>query len=403
MGAQQEETFRVPAGEIQNRIKRIQAQMRQTELAGLVVIQRVDLFYFSGTAQNGVLYVPIEGQPLLMIKKYAPRARQESGIETLVEIDSIKEIPRCISDFYGALPATLGFEFDVLPVRDFNFYRSLFPRAECVDASPQIHNVRKLKSEWEIVQLEQTADLSARTFEYIRRNLRPGYTEMEFAGLVETYARKLGHGAQLRIRDYQTEGYPWHILSGKNGGLVGLLDSPASGEGTSPAFPCGAGNKKLAPNEPIMIDFGFVHRGYHIDETRMFAIGDMPPKAYAACRAALEIHNEVLRQVRPGVILDSLFAVSVAKARSLGYEEYYLGPPGCKVAFIGHGVGLELIEPPIMAAKKNEALQPGMVFALEPKMVFENEFSAGIESVFLVTESGHRLLSRVPLEIFICR
>jgi Xaa-Pro aminopeptidase len=272
-----------------------------------------------------------------------------------------------------------------------------------VDASPHIHEVRKLKSDWEIAQLERTADLSARTFEYIRRNLRPGCTEMEFAGLVETYARKLGHGAQLRIRDYQTEGYPWHILSGKSGGLVGLLDSPASGEGTSPAFPCGAGSKPLAPNEPIMIDFGFVHQGYHIDETRMFAIGDMPPRAYAACRAAIEIHNAVLDRVKPGVTLDSLFAVSMAKARSLGYGEPYLGPPGYKVAFIGHGVGLELIEPPIIAANKKEALQPGMVFALEPKMVFENEFSAGIESVFLVTETGHRLLSRVPVEVFICR
>jgi Xaa-Pro aminopeptidase len=66
-------------------------------------------------------------------------------------------------------------------------------------------------------------------------------------------------------------------------------------------------------------------------------------------------------------------------------------------------VGLELIEPPFIAQGKNEVLRPGMVFALEPKMVFENELSAGIESVFAVTETGCRLISRVPVEVFVVR
>jgi Xaa-Pro dipeptidase len=59
--------------------------------------------------------------------------------------------------------------------------------------------------------------------------------------------------AGIRVRHYQTEGCPWHILSGKNGGLAGLLDSPARGQGTSAAFPVGAGHKKLCADEPIMV------------------------------------------------------------------------------------------------------------------------------------------------------
>ena len=100
--------------------------------------------------------------------------------------------------------------------------------------------------------------------------------------------------------------------------------------------------------------------------------------------------------------VDELFQISVATAESLGYAKPYLGPPGYKVTFIGHGVGLELIEPPFIAKNKDDRLQPGMTFALEPKMVFHNEFSAGVESVFLVTDRGARLLSRVPAKVFIC-
>ncbi|MGD8228834.1 MAG: Xaa-Pro peptidase family protein [Desulfobacteraceae bacterium] len=394
--------FRVPAREIHRRKAAIQRELQESGMDGLFIVQRVDLFYFSGTAQNGFLYMPAEGEALLCIKKYMPRAQKESPLENIVEVGSINDIPGLISDYFGNLPRTLGLEFDVLPVRDFNFYRGRLPVKDYVDGSPLIHKVRMIKSSWEIEQMDRTAQLSQKTFEYMKSTIRPGFTEMEFAGMFETFARRLGHGAKMRVRDYQTEGYPWHILSGKSGGMVGLLDSPASGEGTSVAFPCGAGNKLLVAHEPIMIDFTSVLNGYHLDETRMFAIDAMPDRAMKASQATIHIHDAVLERVKPGITVGELFEISTSEAKSLGYEEQYLGPPGYKVTFIGHGLGLELIEPPIIAKGREDPLVPGMTFALEPKMVFEEEFAAGVESAVLVTDSGCRLISKVPVEIFIC-
>lgn len=396
------EPFRIPFEEIIRRKIYIQKEMQRNQVDGLFIAQRVDLLYFSGTAQTGFLFMPAQGDPVLFVRRYLPRARMESPLENIIEIKSIKDVPGLISQVCGNFPKVLGFEFDVLPVKNFNFYRRLFPAQKFVDGAPLILKVRMIKSDWEIEQMERSAELSRQTFEYMKESIRPGISEIEFAGMYETFARKRGHGAQLRVRDPLTEGYPWHVLSGKNGGMLGLLDSPASGEGTSAAFPCGAGNKLLAANEPIMVDLGTVLNGYHMDETRMFAIGFMPKRAMEACRAAIKIHNAVLKKVKPGITMDALYRHSVSMADALGYAVPYLGPPGHKVTFIGHGIGLELIEPPIIAKDKEQSLEAGMVFALEPKMVFENEFSAGIESVFLVTETGARLLSRTPMEIFIC-
>lgn len=394
--------FSVPSGEIYQRLRNIQTRLQQKQIDGLFVVQRVDLFYFSGTAQNGFLFIPVEGEPLLCIKRFLPRAQAESPLKHIVGIDSIKEVPALISDFYGRNPEVIGFEFDVLPVKTFHFYQRLFPVKEAVDGSRFILQTRMIKSSWEIEQMERTAELSRQTFEYMQAVIRPGLTEMEFAGMYETFARRLGHGAGLRVRDFLAEGYPWHVLSGKSGGMVGLLDSPASGAGSSVAFPCGGGSKLLAPNEPIMVDLGFVFNGYHMDETRMFAIGSLPARALKACRAAIDIHNTVLEAVKPDMTVAELFQCSRQAAESLGYADPYLGPPGLKVTFIGHGIGLELIEPPIIARNKSDRLKAGMVFALEPKMVFQDEFSAGVESVFAVTESGARLISKVPVDIFIC-
>ena len=394
--------YKVPSDEIEDRIRRIQAELVKHDIGGIFLVQRVDLFYFSGTAQNGFLYIPCEGAALLFIKQYLPRAEQESSIANITGIQSIKDIPGLITDFHGGLPEVMGFELDVLPVNDFDFYKTLFKTKSYVDASGLILKVRQIKSPWEIQQMEETARMTARTFEYMGDVIREGLTEMEFAALFETFARTIGHAGSLRVRNYQTEGYPWHVLSGRTGGLPGMLDSPASGEGTSAAFPVGAGYKKLRRNEPIMVDLGSVLNGYHMDETRMFAIGSLPERAMKACLATIEIHDAVLERVRPGVSLETLFDFSVKRAEELGYAENYLGIPGHQVTFIGHGIGLELIEPPFIARNRKDGLKEGMVFALEPKMVFENEFSAGVESVFQVTDRGARLLSKVPVKVFVC-
>lgn len=394
--------FRIPAPEIARRIEQIQYRLQNSDIDALFIIQRVDLLYYSGTAQRGYLFIPSEGKPLLLIKRYLPRAMEESPLGQIVRIESIKEAPQRIRDFYGVFPEKIGLELDVMPVREYRFIKNIFKEQTVLDASDLILSQRMIKSAWEVEQTEKTGELSCSCFEYARNNMREGLSEMEFAGMLEAYARNLGHGGMMRVRDYHTEGYAWHILSGKSGGMIGLLDSPSSGEGTSTAFPCGAGYRPFAQGDPVMIDFNSVLNGYHFDETRMLSIGKMPQRAMDACLASIEIHNEVLENVRAGITVDELFQISVKKANSLGYKDYYLGPSDYRVTFIGHGIGMELIEKPIIAEGRRDILQPGMVFALEPKMTFLDEFAAGIESVFLVTENGHKMISKTPVEIFTC-
>jgi Xaa-Pro aminopeptidase len=396
------EPFRVPRFEIERRTAAIQAELSRAAIDGLFIVQRADLFYFSGTAQNGFLYLPAEGRPLLCVKQSVIRARQESALENIVAIDSVKTLPGVIADVCGRMPERLGLELDILPVNEFRFYRGLFKPKDCPDGAPLILRVRSIKSAWEIAQMEAGAEMTRRTFDYMRTAIAPGLTEMQFAGVYETYARTLGHGGKLRVRHYNAEGYPWHVLSGESGGLVGVLDSPASGQGTSAAFPAGGGSRRLRADEPIMVDLGSVLNGYHLDETRMFAIGAMPEKAYRASSAAIEIQDAVIAAARPGATLDELFELAATMAVRLGFADAFLGPPGHQVNFIGHGIGLELVEPPIIARGRDIPIEAGMVFAVEPKMVYANEFAAGIESVFQVTPTGGRLISKVPVEIFIC-
>jgi len=393
----------IPDKELETRRKRVQKALQEKDIDALFLVQRVDLYYLTGIRRRGIFYVPAKGEPLLFLDASPAFEGGRPDICETARIASLGEIPPTIRDFYGMSPRVIGFELDVLPVADFNVYQGLFPSVECVDGSSCVLDVRRIKSDWELARMEEAAQLTEQTFEYGKSVLRTGLEEMAFAALLEGFARVQGRERErVRVRDYQTEGYEWHVLSGKSGGIVGLLDSPASGEGTSPAFPCGAGYKPIEAHEPVMVDFSFVVNEYHMDETRMFSLGPMEGKAMKACEASIAIHDTVLSQVKPGVTVDELFQCSVEKAEALGFEDQYLGPPGNKVSFIGHGIGLELVEGPIIAKGKEDRLQPGMTFALEPKIVFQDEFIAGVESVFVVTEDGYRLISKVPVEVFVC-
>jgi Xaa-Pro aminopeptidase len=394
--------FHIPEAEIARRIKSVQDRIRREKIEALLIVQRVDLFYFTGTAQSGYLYIPDRGTPTLFIRRYLPRAHREAAIGTIVPIATVKELPEKIVAGYGRLPRTCGMEFDVLPVREFHFLEELFKGVLLVDGSQPILAARQVKSAWELAQMKKTAAISSQVFDYIRSAIRPDISEIAFSGLVEAFARSKGHAAGLRVRHYQTEGYAWHILSGKSGGMAGVLDAPASGEGTSAAFPCGAGNKDLMAGEPIMVDIATVHNGYHMDETRMFAIQSMPAEALKASRAAIEIHDAIIAALCPGQAVAEIFDASVSMAKSLGYGDQFLGPNGHKVSFVGHGIGLELVEPPFIAKGKQDILEAGMVLAIEPKFVFDGQFSAGIESVVAVTAEGADPLSTIPRQIFIC-
>ncbi|PIV99355.1 MAG: aminopeptidase P family protein, partial [Deltaproteobacteria bacterium CG17_big_fil_post_rev_8_21_14_2_50_51_6] len=184
--------FRVPSSEIDLRVRSLQAELKDTSIPAILIIQRVDLFYLSGTAQNSVLFVPAEGKPLLMVRKYYPRAKDESPLRNIIEIRSIKEITGLISDFFGKTPETMGLELDVMPVNSYLFYKRLFPETSLVDASPAILKVRARKSQWEIEQMEKTALLSQKVFLHLGEIIRPGISEIDLAADTESFARKKG-------------------------------------------------------------------------------------------------------------------------------------------------------------------------------------------------------------------
>jgi Xaa-Pro dipeptidase len=389
-----------PREEIDDRLSRLRKVVYREDIEAFLVVQKMDCYYLSGTTQDSILFVPLEGEPLLMVKREVARARIESPLDNVVHYSSMREIPLLIQNHWGRLPRILGLELDVLPVRDYFKLRDLFVGTSLRDASMVIRDTRKIKSSFEINLMRVAGDIGRKTYQKGRDILKEGMTEIEFGGLLEATAKRYGHEGILRVRSLNYEAYTWHVLSGPNGGIVSQSDSPMGGLGLSPAFPVGASLRPIKAHEPILVDFGVCYHGYQADETRMFSLGKMEKKfidAYHACR---EIHDAVLDETYAGADCDVIFQKTLRLAEKLGYKDSYLGPPGLQTRFIGHGIGLELNEPPYLAQGHSYPLEKGMTFAVEPKIVFPGEGSVGIENTVVVTNDGYELITPLDQDIF---
>jgi len=390
----------IPLQEIEDRLTRVRRGMKEQGIEALLVVQKMDFYYLSGTTQDGLLFVPLEGKPLLMIKRELERAKVESPLEDVVASNSLRELPSVIKDHLGRLPQTLGLELDVLPVKEYFKYQDLFSGVRLLDSSSIFRDARKIKNPFEMDLMRAAGEIGRKVYLEARDILREGMTEIQFGSLLEAVAKRHGHEGLLRVRSLNYEAYSWHVLSGLCGGIVSQSDSPMGGLGLSPAFPVGASLRVMRAHEPILVDFGTCYHGYQTDETRMFSIGKMEQKfidAYNACR---EIHDAVLEEVRPGADCEALFVKTLHVAEKLGWRESYLGPPGLQTRFIGHGIGLELNELPFIAQGQSYPLEERMTFALEPKIVFPGEGSVGIENTVVVTQSGYEILTKVDQDIF---
>ncbi|NWG03710.1 MAG: aminopeptidase P family protein [Syntrophaceae bacterium] len=389
-----------PLKEIERRLTKIRGDMEKKEIEGLLVVHKMNLYYLSGTTQDGFLFLPLEGKPLLLIKRELERAKIESPINNVVPLKTIREVPSLVQKHFGKLPQNLGLEMDVLPVKDYFNYQKLFPTTQLMDASSILREARKIKSSFEIDLMRKAGEIGETVYQEGKKILKKGMTEIEFGGLLEAVAKKYGHEGLLRVRSLNYEAYTWHVLSGLTGGIVSQSDSPMGGLGLSPAFPVGASLKKMKAHEPILVDFGTCFHGYQADETRMFSIGKMKQKFIDAYHVCKEIHDAVLEETRPGTDCEAIFLMTLRLAEKSGYKDHYLGPPVLQTRFIGHGIGLELNELPFIAQGQPYPLEEGMTFAVEPKIVFPGEGSVGLENTVLVTKNGYEILTPVEQKIF---
>ncbi|SFG77364.1 Xaa-Pro aminopeptidase [Desulfotomaculum arcticum] len=375
-----------PRSELYQRVQRLQVLLQNQSIDGALIVQNADLFYFAGTVQQAHLYIPAGGEPVLAVKKNYERAARESALENIIPLDNPKNLTKIIPAREQGGNNRIGLELDVLPANLFLRYQKMFQPAELVDISLLIRTVRAVKSSYELNLIREAAKLNHKLFTTVSEFLKEGISEVELAGKLEAVYRREGHQCLVRTRAFNMELAYGHLMSGWSLGVPSAAPGPTGGFGLNPSFSQSAGRKLIGRDEPVIVDYVGVIDGYMVDQARVFCIGDLPPKFKEAHNTALEIQQIIVERAKPGAVCGELYDLAVQRANASGWGEYFMGYPD-PVPFVGHGVGIELDELPVIARGVTAKLEAGMVFALEPKFVFPDG-AAGIENTFVVTEQG---------------
>ncbi len=374
-----------PAEVLLPRVERIAAMCGEAGLDAMMLTDAYDVFYASGTSQQGLVLVSANGRSHVLMRRHAGRARAESPLE----VTPISGLTQAAEIMASALPpgSRLGLTLDVMPAADYLGWVGRLPGVELVDATGPWLDLKAIKDAWELERMTAAGALAAAIYAELPGIIREGMSEAELAGEMQRMAIAGGSIDYLRSRRAYHQTYSWHIASGPAGALPSALDAPFNGWGLSPAFPLGCSHQKLAKGAPINVDFGVSLEGYQTDQTRTYVIGPAPKEVARAHACLEEIEAALIDRLRPGAISGELFAMAGEIAQTHGLADDWLGRAGSEIRFCAHGVGQELGAPPYVLQGSRAVVRARETYALELKIVTDLG-PVGLESTVAVAPEG---------------
>ncbi len=385
------EDWRVPVSELEKRQQLLSKSLYENNIDSAWINDPVDLYWLVGNRQNGGVHITSEGSVTQYVRSSFERAKFESGADNAPHL--VKQHPRMsnLKDELGSSPAL---QLGRMTANDAAFLQSKF-NGESKDCTSILWKLRETKSSWEIDRMKESGEIQKQMFEAINSygsQSGEGVTELELASVADSVSRSAGFGGMVRMRKWPMDCDRVVIASGPSGAIPSYFDSAIGGSGANPLASLGAGHKKIKKSEPILVDIVHVHRGYITDMTRMFSFGNPDNIWIERMEQMEEIAREVRNSLSRGDLCSDAWKIGHSISKNMGFSEHLMGMPPEQSRFLGHSIGLELDETPVVAAGFDVQLNHGSTMAIEPKVIFP-EGAVGIEDCWVQSENGIECLS----------
>ena len=386
--------------QFRERIKILQDKIQEKDLSAALLFYSRDILYYTGTAQPSCLAVLPEDYCLFV------RSGLEFAVnDAFIPKEKIKEERKLENIYRSVFPDSgvhkkIGTELDILPVDQFYQYTKAFPGFEFVNVSSVILEQRKTKDASEIAGIKKACEAVHTGHNAVLKTLKEGVTELELAAAVENAHRLAGHEGIFFIRqpDFFMSRGP--ISSGPNLFKISGVVYTITGVGLSPSVPAGPSRRSISRGDPVIVDIPTLVDGYHGDQTRTYVLGKADGKIETLYGHLKEIADYLIQAIEPGLKCSEIYQMAMEKSKELKVIDTFLNfGRGRKSRMIGHGVGLELNEPPTLAMYDDSEVSDGHVVALEMHMMDESAGAVKLEDMILITDNGNEILTKSPRDL----
>lgn len=379
---------KTPLNELENRMERFRSVMdvSHPEWEMAVIFSKINLFYFTGTMQDGMLIIPRDGEAVFWVRRSYQRALDESLYPEIRHMYSFRNAAQDI----GKLPETVYLETEFVPLALYQRFTKHFPFRNFKPVDIPVAKVRAVKSEYELSLMRKSGKIHQHVLEDIVPGmLREGMSEADLGAELFKVLIEEGHHGVTRFGMFDTEILVGHIGFGEDSLYPSYFDGASGNRGLSPAAPVfGSRDRKLNRGDLVFVDVGCGVDGYNTDKTMTYMFGrSLPQHAIDAHDKCVELQDEISSRLKPGAIPGEIYT-SIMEGLDDNFKENFMGFGKRRVKFLGHGIGLLIDELPVIAEKFTEPLEEGMVFAVEPKKGIASIGMVGIENTFIVTPKG---------------
>ncbi len=376
--------FRVPTDEISARTAALRSELTDRRITAAWIEHLTDRIYFSGSAADGVLLVPAEGDPRYLVRKSVLRA----GAESPLTVEPYPGGPRTLEIAAEMVSGgRLGMALDVTQA---SAYTGVAAAIESIDdISGVVRDIRATKSPWEIEQIRGAAEQYTRLFDTALDWLMEPISGLELTARVEGRLRSLGHGGTIRLRRRSADIAVANVVSGDVALYPTNFNGCVGGEGPYPPSPATGGWETLTPGNTVMFDIVTSYNGYQADTTRSFFLGATIPAPIAEAHDfCVDVLREIEQRMKPGAVCSEIYREVRAFVEQRGEPDGFMGFGDNRVKFYGHGVGLDLDEMPVIADRIDVVLKEGMILAVEPKAFLAGSGPVGVENTYVITADG---------------